>query len=168
MVYAENTNVSIDKTQGEIQATLRRYKAASFMFGEDVDRGIVAFVLNGRQIRMVLPLPTELGVKHWWASGRPNSGRKRTADQARGFLEQERKARWRGLLLCIKAKLEAVDAGIESFDQAFLAYIALPSGETVGEQVIDMINNAALTGTLPTKILAIEGSRRIEDAEVVA
>ncbi|WP_338182323.1 hypothetical protein [Jatrophihabitans sp.] len=149
--------MSVDKTQAEIQSTLRRFKASSFMFGEDEDRGIVAFVINDRKIKMVLPLPTQLADKHWWASGKPFSGRKRTEAQARAALDQERKARWRGLLLCIKAKLESVDAGIESFDQAFLAYIALPTGQTVGEQVIEMINAAALDGTLPTRILAIEG-----------
>ncbi len=161
MSYAENTTVSIEKSQAEIQQTLRRYKASSFMFGEDVDRGIVAFVINDRKIKMQLPLPTELATRHWWASGKQLSGRKRTEIQARTALEQERKARWRGLLLCIKAKLEAVDAGIESFDQAFLAYIALPTGQTVGEQVIDMINQAAIEGTLPTRILAIEGASNV-------
>lgn len=158
MVYAENTTVSIERSQAEIQATLRRFKAASFMFGEDVDRGIVAFVLEGRQIRMVLPLPTELETRHWWSSGKANTGRKRTPEGARTALEQERKARWRGLLLCIKAKLEAVEAGIESFDQAFLAYIALPGGRNVGDEVLTMLQDAADKGILPTRILAIEGS----------
>lgn len=155
MVYAANTTVSIDKTQADIQATLRRYKASSFMFGEDVDRGMVAFVLNGRTIRMNLPLPTEPTVRHYYDSGEP-SGRRRTPDQARQALEQDRRSRWRALLLCIKAKLEAVDSGIETFEQAFLAYIALPSGETVGEAVIPAIDQAALTGRLPRNILALE------------
>lgn len=159
MTYAQNTTVSIDKTQSEIQSTLRRYKASAFMFGEEVDRGIIAFVIDNRKIKMVLPLPVKIEDRHKWASGKPWVGRQRTSAQAAAALDQERKARWRGLLLCIKAKLEAVDAGIETFDQAFLAYLALPNGNTVGEEVIPRVEQAAFDGLMPTQMLAIEGAR---------
>ena len=39
--------------------------------------------------------------------------------------------RWRALNLAIKAKLEAVESGIVTFDQEFLAHIVGPSGQTV-------------------------------------
>lgn len=39
----------------------------------------------------------------------------------------------RALALCIKAKLEAVQAGIVTFDEEFLAHFLLPDGKTVGD-----------------------------------
>jgi len=47
--------------------------------------------------------------------------------------EQARRQRWRILLLSVKAKLEEIEAGLISFDDQFLAYMALPDGSTVGD-----------------------------------
>jgi hypothetical protein len=43
------------------------------------------------------------------------------------------------LLLCIKAKLESVEAKIETFEEAFLAHVVLPDGETVGEHALPAV-----------------------------
>jgi hypothetical protein len=42
-------------------------------------------------------------------------------------------------LLCIKAKLEAVEAKIETFEEAFLAHVVLPDGKTVGEHALPAV-----------------------------
>jgi hypothetical protein len=55
--------------------------------------------------------------------------------------------------LVIKAKLEGVASGIETFDQAFMAHILLPNGETTGEQLIPQIQIAYKTGAMPTLLL---------------
>ena len=57
------------------------------------------------------------------------------AEGASEKAQRHRRERWRALLLCIKAKLEAVASDIESFEMAFLAHIVLPDGRTVGESV---------------------------------
>jgi hypothetical protein len=49
--------------------------------------------------------------------------------------EQACRSRWRALFLCIKAKLESIESGIETFEDAFLAHIQMPDGKTVAEHV---------------------------------
>lgn len=53
------------------------------------------------------------------------------------------------LALVIKAKLEAVAAGITSFEDEFLAHIMLPSGGTVGEWARPQLEVAYSTGAMP-------------------
>ena len=67
--------------------------------------------------------------------------------------EQALRTRWRALLLCIKAKLESVESGIETFDTAFMAQIVLPDGRTVEERVLPEIEKAYLTGVAPTTLM---------------
>jgi hypothetical protein len=49
--------------------------------------------------------------------------------------EQACRQRWRALLLIVKAKLEAVTAGISTVEREFLPDVVLPNGATVGEWV---------------------------------
>ena len=59
------------------------------------------------------------------------------------------RAKWRRLLLCIRAKLEAVDNEIESFEEAFLAQLLLPDGSPVAERALPAIGQMYETGTPP-------------------
>jgi hypothetical protein len=61
--------------------------------------------------------------------------------------------------LVIKAKLEAVAAEISTVEDEFLAHTVLPSGETVGEWVKPQVEQAYLSGAMPTQ-LQISGPRR--------
>ena len=47
--------------------------------------------------------------------------------------------RWRALALCIKAKLEAVECGITSFEEEFLAHVVMPNGQTFGKLALAQI-----------------------------
>ncbi len=67
--------------------------------------------------------------------------------------EQARRQRWRILLLSIKAKLEEIEAGLISFDDQFLAYMALPDGSTVGDFMRLPENAKRLTQTKMPKLL---------------
>ncbi|WP_205548055.1 hypothetical protein [Leucobacter sp. wl10] len=51
----------------------------------------------------------------------------------------------------IKAKLKAAESNITTFEQEFLAYLVLPNGQSVFEQVVQAIE----TGSNPQ--LLIEG-----------
>lgn len=63
--------------------------------------------------------------------------------------------RWRALALAIKAKLEAVETGIATFEEEFLNYIVLPDGVTVGEFIRPQIETAYATGTMPKMLPGI-------------
>lgn len=130
--YAQNTTVSVEKSRNEIEATLARYGAQQFMYGWDSQGALIAFVMEvepgqKRQVHFRLPLPSR--DEHRFTH---HSHGRRTAESAERQWEQACRQRWRALLLVVKAKLEAVESGIASFEDEFLAYIMLPSGETVG------------------------------------
>ena len=73
----------------------------------------------------------------------------RTETAAFAEWQQACRQRWRALALVIKAKLEAVETGIATFEQEFLAYIVLPNGQSVGDTAIPAIEAAAAGKDLP-------------------
>ena len=130
MSYASATSVSVEKTEGEIKAVLRRYGATAMASFEGPQYAVIAFEMNDRRITMRLPLPDKNSDQF---KRTPTKRQVRSADQQMAAWEQACRSRWRGLFLCIKAKLESVESGIETFEDAFLAHIQLPNGQTVSD-----------------------------------
>lgn len=145
--YAESTSVSSSASQQEIERTVSRYGARSFMYGRDDDRGlaVVAFLVNERQVRFLLPMPDPKSREFTYT---PERGIRRSDAQAEAMYEQAIKQRWRALALVIKAKLEAVETGIVSFEEEFGMHMVLPSGRTVAEEVLPAIETAYATGQM--------------------
>lgn len=127
-VYAEKTKVPVIQSRLEIEKTLQRYGATSFAFAQDGDRAMVGFRMNKRQLRFTLTMP-------------------------KGFDGQTERQRWRALVLVIKAKLEAVTAGITVFDDEFMAHIVMPNGQTVADLVRDQIEAAYQSGQQPPLLI---------------
>lgn len=142
--YAESTSVSSDKSRMEIEATLRRYGADAFAYGWEGPRAVISFRAHGRYIRFVLPLPDPKSREFTH-----HSRGERTAAAAQQAWEQATRQRWRALSLVIKAKLEAVAAGISVFEDEFLANVVLPSGETVGQWIRPQVAIAYERGDMP-------------------
>lgn len=130
MAYAKDTSVAVSKSEGEIKAIIRRYGATSFASFEGDGVAMIAFEMKERRIVFRLPLPDRQSREF---TTTPSGKWARTKDQAEQAWEQACRSKWRALLLCIKAKLESVESGIETFDDAFLAHIQLPDGHTVSE-----------------------------------
>ena len=125
MSYAENTSVPIDRSQGEIRRILERYQATGFAFGEQGPLCVVMFEMSKRRIKFILPMPQK-----------PSSNA--TTASVKTY-EQLCRSKWRCLVLVIKAKLEAVESGITTLEEEFLAHIVLPNGRTAGEMMIPQI-----------------------------
>lgn len=130
--YAAKTTVPVERSRNEIENILARYGAVQFMYGWESSGALIAFVVEPspgqrRQVRFHLPLPSrdERRFTH-------HSRGYRTPESAEREWEQACRQRWRALALVVKAKLEAVESGISSFEDEFLAYIMLPDGNTVG------------------------------------
>jgi hypothetical protein len=115
------------------------------MYGWEGGRAVVAFRMQGKMLRFVIPLPDQDAENFY----RTPTGKRRTPNAAREAYEQAVRQRWRALALVIKAKLEAVESGIETFEQAFLANILLPDGQTVGQWLVPQVEQAYLTGEMP-------------------
>lgn len=140
--YAENTEVSSDRSRNEIERTLSRYGASGFMYGWSVDHAVIAFEAHCRKVKFVLPLPDRKAREFWTT----DTGRARKSTQAEKAYEQAVRQRWRALSLVIKAKLEAVEAGISVFEEEFLAHILMPDGQTVGQHVLPRVTEAYGSG----------------------
>jgi hypothetical protein len=112
--------------------------------GWDADRALIGFTMKDRQIRFTLVLPPVEAFQKT-DTGR-NRSKRELAERAR---EQAIAERWRALLLVIKAKLEAVEAGIALFEDEFLANTVLPNGSTVGQWAKPQLDAAYETGSMP-------------------
>ena len=128
MAYAENTTVPASKSRIEIEELIRKYGAGQFVSGYSGNRAVIGFTLNGRQIKFVLEIPEG-----------------KTDRQT----QQIERQRWRALLLVIKAKLEAIESGISSFDEEFMSNIVLSNGQTAGDYWIPQIEETYRTGQMP-------------------
>ncbi|MBI4900911.1 MAG: hypothetical protein HY829_10590 [Actinobacteria bacterium] len=134
--YAAKTAVNWRASRDEIERTLSRYGASQFMTGWSDGGAMVAFSARGRQFRFVLPLPDR---RERQFTHTPERDLERTPLQAEQAYEQGIRQRWRALALIIKAKLEAVEAGVSDFESEFLAHTILPSGRTVAEETLPSI-----------------------------
>lgn len=144
MTYAATTSVAVSKTKGEIDALLRKHKATAYATMEEAARAQIAFHMGGRHIIFRLPLP-DPDAKQFTMTAR---GKRRSATASTEAWEQACRSRWRALYLCIKAKLEAVESGIETFEEAFLAHVMMPDGQTVAEHTMPMIARSYESGTM--------------------
>lgn len=137
-LYAAATSVSSEKSKAEIEGTLERYGAEKFMRGWDSSGAIICFVHNGRGIKFHLPLPDKSSKEFVMT---PGGKKERSIEDQRKAWEQACRQRWRALALVIKAKLEAVETGITSFEEEFLAHFVLDGGETIGQTLIPRLPN---------------------------
>jgi hypothetical protein len=153
--YAADTNVPSDRSRAEIERILARYGAQQFAYGWDPTRAMIGFVARDRQIKFILPLPDR---EDWSITHTPARRQRRTPAQAEAAYEQAVRQRWRALTLVIKAKLEAVEAGITTFEDEFLAHTVLPDGRTAGEWITPQIAEAYATGQMPAPLLALPPS----------
>ena len=144
MKYASNTSVNSSQSRAEIERTLVRYGASSFMYGWDQEHAIIAFEMNDRRIKFLLPMPSKEEFRRT-----PSKRQLRSPAAVEKAYEQAVKQRWRALALVIKAKLEAVESGISVFENEFLAQIVLPNGGTVGDFMIPQIATAYESGAMP-------------------
>jgi hypothetical protein len=128
--FAHDTSVPVERSRAEIESLVTKYGATKFISSWDDRESLLFFVCQDRMIKFRLPLPTMLEAET------TESGQIRHLESTRkSWLEQEKRRRWRALVLCIKAKLEAVASGIESFDEAFLSHIVTDNKRTVYERV---------------------------------
>lgn len=148
--YAADTSVSQDRSRSEIEATLKRYGATSFLYASEARGAVVGFVIKDRQVRFMLPMPDRQAREF---THTPARGVRRSEAEAEKAWEQAGRQRWRALALVIKAKLEAVAAGITTIEDEFLAHTVLPDGSTVGQFMKPQLAIAYEQGAMPTTLL---------------
>lgn len=136
--YAARTSVPIERSAAEVERVLRKYGAVQFARGWRPNDAVLSFVMGGREVRFILPLPT---IDEYYG--------KYTQKQSEAMHAQEHRRCWRALALIVKAKLEAVESGVVSFEVEFLPHFVLPTGATVGDTVAPQLVRALDGGPAP-------------------
>jgi hypothetical protein len=135
------TTVQVEKSQSEVRNLLTSHGATRFAFGEETDAAgvrwaMVQFGHSGLMVRMRVPhKPVERNA----VSSRYNRSRSKTWDQIeQEMAEQEARRIWRVIAWNLKARLVAVDEGVETFAEAFLAHLLDPeTNRTIYESLTD-------------------------------
>ena len=150
MQYAKETNVASETSRLDIEKTLIRYGADQFAYAATPGKAMIGFTMHSRQIKFILPLPKRDEFRL------TDTGRTRTDKSQQDAWEQACRQRWRALLLVIKAKLEATECEISTFESEFMANIILPDGKTAGEFMLPQIAAAYQTGNMPAMLPMLE------------
>lgn len=142
MSYAEGTEVPVEKSRIEIERLLLRFGAVKVGVLQEPGSATVYFATKeGWNVQMRIPLPTDEDAqkvtRNGWAL---------TDGARRSWVEQRARERWRQLLLVLKAKFTALENGVETFEQLFLAHLVL-GGQPVGERLLPAIRAAQEMGT---------------------
>lgn len=149
MKYASETTVSPEKSRAEIETIIKKYGASKFAYGwEDDGTNAIRFKYQDRNIQIILHPPDPKSDD--FTLVKTSSGwKKRTPGAATAQWEQAVRQRWRALALVVKAKVEAIESGISTFDQEFLAFTVLPNGQTVGDWLQPQIEEMVETHNMP-------------------
>lgn len=156
--FAAQTSVPVEKSKAEIEAMLAKYGADSFASGWEGDVAQIAFRCRGRFVRFRLTLPSRTDERFTIFIRKTkytNSRYRRSDEEARRLWEQGCRQAWRALALVVKAKLEAVESGISTFEEEFLAHIVLPDQRTVSQFIGPAIKQAYETGKTPEFVAAL-------------
>lgn len=144
--YANETEVPIEKSKRQIEMLLQQHGAEAYHTGWDSTRDIIEFGWKGKQIRFVLKRykRTDFEISE--------RGYTRNSRQQQQAFEQADRSRWRALYLVVRAKIEAVEAGIGIFEEEFMAFIVVPgTNQTIGEILVPRIEQGTfdLSRALP-------------------
>lgn len=119
--YAQRTSVPVERSKAQIERELERYGADGFKSGWQGNQEAIGFLIGGLHIQISVERPEN---------------------------DQERRQRWRALLLVVKAKLEAIDSGISTLEQEFLAWVVCPDGQTLGQHLLPQLESIS-GGAMP-------------------
>ena len=140
MAY-EKTSVSVERSQAEIRKLLAHHGSSRFAFGEERDEmgqrwAAVTFAHGALAVRLRVPLKL---VDERAVRAKADRAYSRTADQIRDEMyEQEEKRIWRVIAWNLKARMVAVEEGVETFEEAFLAHILDPrTNRTIYQQLAE-------------------------------
>lgn len=157
MSYATQTTVSVERSRAEIEQLLLAKGASQIMSAFDVAQGraIFGFTMNGRMVRLAIPLPDRESKD--FTHKRYNdrfTWRTHTAAKQQALWEQACRSRWRAIVLILKAKFEAIEAGISTLEREFLADTVMADGSTVGQWMQPQLETMYSSGRMPALLPA--------------
>jgi hypothetical protein len=148
--FAQNTYVSSERSQQEIERITAKYGANQFHYGrDDIGRRVlIGFMIKNISVQLSFSIPSkkdyELTRQGWM----------RSASQVEIEWQKGYRQRWRAMVLIVKAKLEAIESGISTIEREFLADVLLPDGRTISEALIPQLTETITTGEMPLLLSA--------------
>jgi len=133
--YAAETEVPTMRSKAAIENLLVQHGATQYATGWNETHDTIQFCLFERTVRFVLPRPSRTNRVYT----HDRRGYPRSALSISRALDQADRQRWRALYLVIRAKIEAVEAGIAVFEQEFLAFIVTRNGMTIGDILVPQL-----------------------------
>lgn len=140
-VAYQSTSVPVERSQAEIRKLLIRAGVDQLAFGEDRDEtgqrwAAVTFRHSAFAVRMRVPLKL---VDERAVRAKYQRARSRTVDEVRDELyAQEERRIWRVMAWNLKARMVAVDEGVETFEEAFLPHLLdTRTGRTIYEHLAE-------------------------------
>lgn len=161
-VKAADSNVPVDRSVEAIKDMVRKYGASGFGTSEDYHNGVitVSFVLNtphGQHVPVQIPVRVQRVYDAMYGSSQASGNQHATAEES----EQNRRAQaertaWRQLHLLVEANLTAVQLGIFSIGEAFLAHTMVVNDDGRSERMSDFLERTA--GALAPGVRALLAS----------
>lgn len=133
------TSVPVEKSQTEIRKLLLGFDVRALAFGEERDddgRRWAAVTFEARTLGVRMRVPLKQVDEGDVRARAVRSRTKGVVDVRREMGAQEERRIWRVLAWNLKARLVAVEEGLESFEEAFLPHLIDPrTNRTIYEQL---------------------------------
>lgn len=118
--YAEDTEVPVTRSQGEVRDLLRKAGAGRLAIMDEVDgSAVIMFEHGNRGYKLAI-----------------------AADAKAKNPAQDERRRWRVLVLLVKAKVNSVLEGVTTIEREFFADTILPNGKLLLEEARPAIDQA--------------------------
>jgi hypothetical protein len=148
MAFAEKTSVPVERSKSEIERMLVKFGASAFASSWDANKACIQFAYEKAHVRFELPMPDPTSTKFTHVT----PYRERAEAARKALYDQDVRRLWRALALIVKAKIESVQSGVETFETAFLAHmVATKNGQTVGEVIIPHLREGRSLPALPAR-----------------
>ena len=139
----QSTKAPAARSQEDIRKILSKYGADGVQFSEDW-KGRILIVRFRYTISDVeyfvafkVPIPQ--------ADDKTPTGRNRTRTQVIKLQAQHERGIWRAVHWAIKSRMESIDFGIETFQEAFLSHFELPgTDQRIGDVLIPRLKTGNL------------------------
>lgn len=139
--FASDTSVPVSRTRDELERLVQINGATQFVYAGQDGSAMIGFRIRDVVVRIILPLPSrEAEIAR---EKKEHPYRKIAEAPIAARVAQLERQYWRVLLLVVKAKFEAVAAGVSTIEKEFLADTVAPDGRTVYEHVAGQLRTGA-------------------------
>lgn len=139
----DGTATPVASSQESIRRILSKYGADGVQFSEDWKQRkiMVRFLYTVRDqqysVLFLVPIP-DVNMK-------TPTGRPRKDSQLALLQAQSHRGIWRAVFWAIKSRMEAVEFGIETFQEAFMSHFEIPGTDrTIGDVVLPALESGKL------------------------